>query len=113
MAYMLVYYRDVSVSFVWESQPGTLKHRFADDGAALCPPLTPPLSYYCNSKMTAPGAPAMEKKVLSGSILLRALLTKVSLQRTKSAVAAPSLSLSPSFSSFSATLTPSIRAWNT
>nr|GMC85910.1 YLP motif-containing protein 1-like [Ipomoea batatas] len=71
------YYGDVSVPFVWESQPGTPKHRFADSAAALRPPLTPPPSYYSNSKFTPAGAPARDKKALRpGSILLRTLLTK-------------------------------------
>ncbi|XP_031128450.1 uncharacterized protein LOC116030361 [Ipomoea triloba] len=103
------YYGDVSVPFVWESQPGTPKHRFADSAAALRPPLTPPPSYYSNSKFTPAVAPARDKKALRpGSILLRTLLTKVSLRRTKSAASAapppPSLSLSPSFSSSSSSL---------
>ncbi|KAM7532071.1 hypothetical protein LguiB_035481 [Lonicera macranthoides] len=40
-----VYYGGVSgsVPFMWESQPGTPKHKFCDNSV---PPLTPPPSYY-------------------------------------------------------------------
>ncbi|KAK7287128.1 hypothetical protein RIF29_00190 [Crotalaria pallida] len=37
----------VAVPFVWESQPGTPKHTFYED---TLPPLTPPPSYYFNTK---------------------------------------------------------------
>ncbi|CAH9061587.1 unnamed protein product [Cuscuta europaea] len=106
-SFRVYYAEDVSVPFVWESQPGTPIHRFADAGgdAALRPPLTPPPSYFINGKN-----PPRKKRNL-----LRALLVKVSLKSTRSrakssppaaasvtpSLPSPSFSLSPSFSSCS------------
>ncbi|CAH9101165.1 unnamed protein product [Cuscuta epithymum] len=105
-SFRVYYAEDVSVPFVWESQPGTPIHRFADAGgdAALRPPLTPPPSYFINGKN-----PPKKKKNL-----LRALLVKVSLKSTRSrakpsppaasstpSLPSPSFSISPSFSSCS------------
>ncbi|RAL39232.1 hypothetical protein DM860_002765 [Cuscuta australis] len=66
-----VYYADddVSVPFVWESQPGTPKHRFASGGGenVLRPSLTPPPSFFTGRHL----------QVKKRSSLLRALLVKL------------------------------------
>ncbi|KAF7816545.1 uncharacterized protein G2W53_030514 [Senna tora] len=49
----VLYYGEaaVGVPFMWETQPGTPKHPLMSDQNTL-PPLTPPPSYYSNSKST-------------------------------------------------------------
>ncbi|GMI93072.1 hypothetical protein HRI_002976500 [Hibiscus trionum] len=80
-----VYYCGLSgaVPFTWESQPGTPKSTFSN---ATIPPLTPPPSYYSNSK------PLKSKRSRSG--LLHSLFPKIiSLKKT----ANPLPSSSPMF----------------
>ncbi|KAE9591949.1 hypothetical protein Lalb_Chr19g0124091 [Lupinus albus] len=63
----------VAIPFVWESQPGTPKYTFSDD---TIPPLTPPPSYYFNTK------PVNKNKGSRSNNLLLALFPKLNLKKT-------------------------------
>ncbi|CAL0324645.1 unnamed protein product [Lupinus luteus] len=83
---------EVSVPFVWESQPGTPKYTISED---TLPPLTPPPSYHINTYKK----PAKKR---SKTNLLLALLPKLNLKKmilsssSSSSPSPPSLSLSSS-----------------
>ncbi|KAI4306528.1 hypothetical protein L6164_029798 [Bauhinia variegata] len=85
----VMYYGEssVAVPFVWESQPGTPKHPLSETSL---PPLTPPPSYYSNSK-------SRTKSSNSKSNLLSAILPLFSCSRK--AHVSPSSSRSSSSSS--------------
>ncbi|KAK4363568.1 hypothetical protein RND71_018809 [Anisodus tanguticus] len=74
-----------SIPFVWESQPGTPKHKFSDTSL---PPLTPPPSYQTNAHLKS-----LKKQTKSNFFL--SILPKIS---SKSITFSPSLT-SPSVSS--------------
>lgn len=101
-----VYYADddVSVPFVWESQPGTPKHRFSGGGGenALRPPLTPPPSFFTGRNLP----------VKNRSSLLRALLVKLRGLKKGGGRGGqsppPAAAASPSYSSSSSSST---RSW--
>ncbi|KAM5560625.1 hypothetical protein ABKV19_021672 [Rosa sericea] len=69
-----VYYggQPANVPFMWESQPGTPKHKFSEE---TLPPLTPPPSYYSNNPNKKPF------KKHSRSNLLRVLFLKISVKK--------------------------------
>ncbi|XP_050383559.1 uncharacterized protein LOC126800274 [Argentina anserina] len=69
-----VYYGGLpaNVPFMWESQPGTPKHKFSEE---TLPPLTPPPSYFSNNPNKNPF------KKHSRSNLLRVLFLKISLKK--------------------------------
>ncbi|MCD7470688.1 hypothetical protein HAX54_010709 [Datura stramonium] len=74
-----------SIPFVWESQPGTPKHKFSD---TCLPPLTPPPSYQTNSHLKS-------LKKQSKSNFFFSIFPKISSKRI---IFSPSLT-SPSVSS--------------
>ncbi|KAE9610813.1 hypothetical protein Lal_00021137 [Lupinus albus] len=82
---------EVSVPFIWESQPGTPKYTISED---TLPPLTPPPSYHLNTYKK----PAKKR---SRTNLLLALLPKLNIKKmilssSSSSPSPPSLSLSSS-----------------
>ncbi|KAL8552293.1 hypothetical protein ACS0TY_001115 [Phlomoides rotata] len=58
-----------SVPFVWESQPGTPKHKFSDHPL---PPLTPPPQY-----QSSPRASPLQKKNSKNSRILNSIFARV------------------------------------
>ncbi|KAL6138976.1 hypothetical protein ACLB2K_064254 [Fragaria x ananassa] len=87
-----VYYGGLpaNVPFMWESQPGTPKHKFSEE---TLPPLTPPPSYFSNNPNKKPF------KKHSGSNLLRILFLKISLKKKQYFPQSPSSTSSTSSSS--------------
>ncbi|KAK3017480.1 hypothetical protein RJ639_005984 [Escallonia herrerae] len=72
-----VYYGGVAgaVPFMWESQPGTPKHKFSDHSL---PPLTPPPSYYSNNNVKHTKKHFSKSKQLWHTLFLRINLKKAS-----------------------------------
>lgn len=91
----VLYYGEASlaVPFMWEAQPGTPKHPLSETSL---PPLTPPPSYYSNSKSNTKGRNS--KANIFSSILLR-------FAGSKKGHVSPSSSWSSSNSSLSAAST--------
>lgn len=89
-----VYYGGLpgNVPFMWESQPGTPKHKFSEE---TLPPLTPPPSYYSKN-------PTKKRfKKHSRSNLLHTLFLKISLNKKNHLPQSPSSTSSSSSSLFS------------
>ncbi|XAR68733.1 hypothetical protein NMG60_11000087 [Bertholletia excelsa] len=108
-----VYYGGASsaVPFLWESQPGTPKHAFAD--VASLRPLTPPPSFYSHKHK-------QPTKKHSRSNLLNTLFIKFNLKKptvwsssfsSSSSSSTSSSSLSSSSSSMSVPAMPSTNGW--
>ncbi|KAG5060589.1 hypothetical protein AAZX31_01G119700 [Glycine max] len=91
----------LAVPFVWESEPGTPKHRFSED---TLPPLTPPPSYHFSNINSYK---KKEKKHSSKSSLLLTMLPKMNLIK-KMILSSPSSYPSswPSSSSSSSKVVP-------
>lgn len=89
-----VYYGGLpgNVPFMWESQPGTPKHKFSEE---TLPPLTPPPSYYSRNPTKKPF------KKHSRSNLLHTLFLKISLNKKNHLPQSPSSTSSSSSSLFS------------
>ncbi|KAL6200463.1 hypothetical protein ACLB2K_030244 [Fragaria x ananassa] len=90
----------VSVPFNWESQPGTPKSKFHQN--LTLPPLTPPPSYFYNTKSTNNRDRPKTKIKNSKSLLLLNIFPKLR-SRKASTPSSPASSSSPSNSRSSST----------
>ncbi|XP_061375123.1 uncharacterized protein LOC133317280 [Gastrolobium bilobum] len=88
------YYRETSVAvpFMWEAQPGTPKHPLLETSL---PPLTPPPSYYSNSKSN------VKRKNSKANIFFTSILPRFAGSSRNKALVSPSSSWSLSSSSSS------------
>ncbi|XP_050208937.1 uncharacterized protein LOC126659664 [Mercurialis annua] len=93
-----------SIPFTWESRPGTPKHSFSHHGSNI-PPLTPPPSYYSNSKSRS------INKEHHKPNLFYTILPKLILAKNKSCHVSHSSSMSSS-STTTTTRTTSSSSWS-
>lgn len=89
-SFRMLYYGGAtgSVPFVWESQPGTPKHKLSDQYPL--PPLTPPPQY-----LSSPRASSLQKKHSKNSRIFNSIFARVP---SKKENASPMFSPPPSYS---------------
>lgn len=104
----------VAVPFVWETQPGTPRHKLFPDPDSLPPTLTPPPSYYFTPTPNHenPATKKYSKSKLLNFLLLRIIHFKKGTQVTMSPSSPFSFSPSPSSSSSLSSYSSSSRSGN-